>query len=182
MRKRDETRRENMLACARAIMANEGAEAINIRRIAKESGIATGTVYNYFSDKDDILLALTEEYWRSALMELHAAVECESFVTQVSETYRFLRIRITDSARALMASLQNVQPAGRARMGMMQAVLQGNIIKRIDMDKNTDSTIWTDQFTKGDFAAFVLSNLMQYLRADVEDIGFFLELLTRTLY
>lgn len=64
MRRKDDTLRDTLLDCARNIADTDGIEAINIRSIAGKAGVAAGTVYNYFSSKDEILLALTEEYWK----------------------------------------------------------------------------------------------------------------------
>lgn len=61
MRKKNDTLRSTLLDAARQIADTEGLEAVNIRSLAGKAGVAAGTVYNYFSDKDEILLALTEE-------------------------------------------------------------------------------------------------------------------------
>ena len=74
MRKKDDTLRDTLLALARKIADEEALDAINIRFLAKKAGVATGTVYNYFTNKDEILLALTEEYWRQALLEVKTVV------------------------------------------------------------------------------------------------------------
>ena len=67
MRKKDDTLRDTLLALARKIADEDGLDAINIRFLAKKAGVATGTVYNYFTNKDEILLALTEEYCKPCL-------------------------------------------------------------------------------------------------------------------
>lgn len=46
-----------------------GIEAVNIRSIARKAGIAVNRLH-YFANKDEILLALTEAYWKQALVEL----------------------------------------------------------------------------------------------------------------
>ncbi|MDE6891256.1 MAG: TetR/AcrR family transcriptional regulator, partial [Lachnospiraceae bacterium] len=61
MRKKDDTLRDTLISLARSIADTDGIDAINILTIAQKAGIATGTMYNYFSNKDEILLALTEE-------------------------------------------------------------------------------------------------------------------------
>ena len=66
VRKKDDTLRDTLLNLARSIANTEGIDAINIRTLAQRAGIATGTMYNYFSNKEEILLALTEEYWMQA--------------------------------------------------------------------------------------------------------------------
>ena len=79
LKRKNDTLRETILFYAREIADREGLERINIRSIAKKAGIASGTVYNYFSNKDEILLALTEEYWHQALLEMETVVQGDSF-------------------------------------------------------------------------------------------------------
>ena len=74
MRKKDDTLRDTLISLARNIADTDGIDAINIRTIAQKAGIATGTMYNYFSNKDEILLALTEEYWMQTLLEMQTAI------------------------------------------------------------------------------------------------------------
>ena len=71
--------RETLLNTARALAEEEGLQKLNIRSIAKKAGVASGTVYNYFSGKDEILLALTKEYWKQALLEMDDAIITDSF-------------------------------------------------------------------------------------------------------
>ena len=91
MRKKDDTLRDTLLNLSREIADTEGIEAVNIRSIAGRAGVATGTVYNYFSNKDEILLALTEEYWKQTLTEMRSAVTADSFCGQVREIFCFLK-------------------------------------------------------------------------------------------
>ena len=47
--------------------------AVNIRDISKESGISTGTIYKYFSSKEDLLFSIIDEQLRDlgSLMRMH---------------------------------------------------------------------------------------------------------------
>ncbi|MYV16859.1 TetR/AcrR family transcriptional regulator [Furfurilactobacillus milii] len=58
MRGRDETKRARILQATSQIMMNEGIAAVSLSKIAKEAGIASGTLYTYFEDKNDMLKAL----------------------------------------------------------------------------------------------------------------------------
>ena len=109
VRKKDDSLRGALIDYARELAEKEGPEAVNIRSLAGKAGIATGTVYNYFSCKDEILLALTEEYWRKTLADMRAAVTAPSFCGQLEEIFTFLRERIDSSAGMLMHSLGNVR-------------------------------------------------------------------------
>ena len=50
--------------------------AVNIRDISKESGISTGTIYKYFSSKEDLLFSIIDEKLRdlASLLRMHLAV------------------------------------------------------------------------------------------------------------
>lgn len=74
MRKKNEALRDSLLALSREIADTEGLDAVNIRSFTVRAGVATGTVHNYFANKDYILLVLTEEYWHQTLLELEDAV------------------------------------------------------------------------------------------------------------
>ena len=80
MRKKDDTLRDTLLELSRQIADTDGISAVNIRSIAQKAGVATGTVYNYFSGKDEILLALTEEYWKQTLYEMNNTISAVSFL------------------------------------------------------------------------------------------------------
>ena len=49
--------------------------AVNIRDISKESGISTGTIYKYFSSKEDIIFSIIDEKLRdlASLLRMHLA-------------------------------------------------------------------------------------------------------------
>lgn len=182
MRKKDETLQTSLLDHARTLLHDQGIDAINIRALAKLSGVSVGTVYNYFASKEDILLALTEEYWKNTLREMESALPSGSFLAQIEAIYTFLRERMNDSARALMGSLGSVEAAGQQRMQAMQQVLRAAVIRRMDRDESILDSLWQGAFTQQRYADFVILNLMMYLRMNAPDIKFFLEIIKKTLY
>jgi len=54
---------EKLIKTAEELFMEEGYDAVNIRRIAKASGVAVGTVYNYFSSKDELYLEVLKDSW-----------------------------------------------------------------------------------------------------------------------
>ncbi len=182
MRKKDDTLRDTLLSLSREIADTEGIEAVNIRSIARRAGVATGTVYNYFSNKDEILLALTEEYWKQTLAEMGGAITADSFCGQVQEMFFFLKERIDRSAGKLMNSLGGVETAGLARMASMQAALETAFVYRMDQDPKIRKDVWDKTFTKEQFARFIMMNLMMLLKMKAPDIDFFLALIRRAVY
>lgn len=182
MRRKDDTLRGTLLGFARGIADTDGIDAVNIRTIARKAGVATGTVYNYFSDKDEILLALTEEYWRQTLLEMKTAITADSFCGQLEEIFFFLKERIGQSAGKLMGSLGNVGMAGQARMGSMQSELEAALVRRMEQDPDVRKDIWNEAFTKEELARFIMGNIMMLLRAKAPDIDFLIIVIKRMLY
>lgn len=182
MRKKDDTLRNTLLTAAQEIAATEGIDKINIRTIAQKCGIATGTIYNYFSNKDEILLALTENYWHNALQQMKNAIYANSFCGQIQEIFLFLREHINHSAGTLMGSLGNAEAAGYSSMESAQSDLKAAILQYMEQDPNIRSDIWNDAFTKEQFINFIMINLMTLLKSPKPDIDFFILILNRIIY
>lgn len=71
-RRRDAT--ANMLVtAAEAVIARNGYEKVTMREIASEAGCTAGTLYTYFKNKHDLLLAIIEKHSASALEIFFAA-------------------------------------------------------------------------------------------------------------
>lgn len=54
-------RRGQILEAARRVFAERGFRRATTREVARAAGISEGTIYNYFEDKDALLMALLEE-------------------------------------------------------------------------------------------------------------------------
>lgn len=182
MRKKDETLREQLLGCAREIMAEHGPQAVSIRALAQRAGIAVGTIYNYFSDKDDLLLALTEEYWNRAMEEMESCIEYGDFASQLCDVYAFLRNRTAQSGFVLMHSLRPVESAGRGRMSGMLDVLRCFLLSRLESDQGLGPDIWEDGFTPERFVDFLVDSLLAQLRGRGEHMDCLIAVVRRVLY
>ena len=182
MRSKDETLREALLLAAKNIVETEGPEAVNIRAIAKATGVASGTVYNYFTGKDDILLALTQEYWCRTLGEMEGVIGSGSFAVQLEEVYCFLNEHIRQSAGMLMGSLGGARESGRRQMQSMQKELNILIFGYLERDDKIREDVWDETFTMEAFAEFVTMNIMALLGMKEARAEFLLETVRRILY
>src|SRR6185437_16146807 len=75
-RRRDEARalfRNAILDAAEAVFAERGFHGARIQDIAERARIAVGTVYNHFSQKDDVLAALLDERTMELLQQVAVA-------------------------------------------------------------------------------------------------------------
>ena len=53
-------RREQIVGAATRVFAGKGFRRATTREVAREAGVSEGTIYNYFEDKDALLMAILE--------------------------------------------------------------------------------------------------------------------------
>src|SRR5512139_3175471 len=68
-------KRERILSAAERIFARHGFFAAKVSDVAKEAGVADGTIYLYFKSKDDLLISLFERRMQQVNELLRAAVD-----------------------------------------------------------------------------------------------------------
>jgi TetR/AcrR family transcriptional regulator, repressor of fatR-cypB operon len=80
-RVRDEQKIEIIYQSALKLVLKEGFSGLKMSQVAKEAGVATGTVYIYFKDKDDLINSLYLHLKRSTSKRfLSGYHESESFM------------------------------------------------------------------------------------------------------
>ncbi|HWO25439.1 MAG TPA: TetR/AcrR family transcriptional regulator [Kofleriaceae bacterium] len=67
-------KRERILAAAERVFARRGFFAARVSEIAKDAGVADGTIYLYFKSKDDLLISLFETRMKQVNAMLRAAI------------------------------------------------------------------------------------------------------------
>jgi len=86
-------RREQIVEAATRVFAEKGFHCATTREVARAAGVSEGTIYNYFEDKDALLLAildrLNETERRAADFEEGMATDFRGFLKQ------YLRRRMT---------------------------------------------------------------------------------------
>jgi AcrR family transcriptional regulator len=94
--KRMDRRRAQILAAASRVFARHGFHRATVRQVAREAGIADGTIYLYFRSKQELLLALLGQLGRvgerPADFAAHAGADARGFATAYLEQ-RFRQLR-----------------------------------------------------------------------------------------
>lgn len=75
-------KRERILDAAERVFAQHGFFAARVSEIAKEAGVADGTIYLYFKSKDDLLISLFESRMDRFNQLLAAAIPAEASPTE----------------------------------------------------------------------------------------------------
>jgi TetR/AcrR family fatty acid metabolism transcriptional regulator len=86
-------KRERILIAAERIFAKHGFFAARVTEIAKEAGVADGTIYLYFKSKDDLLISLFERRMKQVNDELRVVTAREPVTRQLHAFIRtYLRL------------------------------------------------------------------------------------------
>ncbi len=103
--RRIERRRREIIEAAARIFAERGYAQTTIREIAAAADLAEGTLYNYFRNKRDILLAILEQMQRPVDVLLEEVQELDSREDFIALVERGLHIFVSqlDFTRTLLA-------------------------------------------------------------------------------
>ncbi|HSB60979.1 MAG TPA: TetR/AcrR family transcriptional regulator [Vicinamibacteria bacterium] len=74
-RPRTEDKRKRILEAAVKVFARKGYFAARVSEIARRAGVADGTIYLYFRNKEDILVKLFDEVMAEHVLQARQAVE-----------------------------------------------------------------------------------------------------------
>lgn len=91
-----------IVEAARQILYEEGAEAVTTRRVAERSGVAVGSLYQYFPNRDAILARLAEE---EVIRESEAMQQHFNEIRKLPIHEHLVRVshRIVETERRMMA-------------------------------------------------------------------------------
>jgi AcrR family transcriptional regulator len=114
---------EALLAAGRHTLVRHGWEGATIAAIAERAGVAVGSVYRRFADKDALLGAVYEEFYAASYERRTRRLDSARHVRSFREAARFvlsdLVVRTREHApflRAYWILARNVNPALRKRI------------------------------------------------------------------
>jgi len=71
-------RRQQILTAAATVFAAKGFDRATIRDVARAAGIAEGSIYNYFRDKQDLLVHLPRQFFLPPIQAVQAAAVADA--------------------------------------------------------------------------------------------------------
>ena len=69
-RPKDDKKREKIISAAFEVFGKYGFDSSTIQSIAELSGVASGSIYNYFLNKEDLFNATVDEGWQNFLSQI----------------------------------------------------------------------------------------------------------------
>lgn len=118
--------KENILEAAKAQLFSKGYSNMTLRGVAKECGIAVGTIYNYFPGKEDLIGAIIAVDWLIALNKMQTgSAEAQSVQAGVDAVYNAI-VDFTNLYEAVWADYVMTGSAP-SRYNERHAMLRGQL-------------------------------------------------------
>jgi AcrR family transcriptional regulator len=122
-------KRQRILEAARKRFRHYGVRKTTMQEIARDADVAVGTLYLYFKDKDDLLVACTEEYVTRHRRQAEAILDSDASTADKLRHYVLDRFRASQATQAggfhpaaeLLREVLRVRPERRMEEGRMMA-------------------------------------------------------------
>jgi TetR/AcrR family fatty acid metabolism transcriptional regulator len=106
MRYKSDEKYQRIIAAAVKIFAQKGFFKAKVSEIAKEAGIADGTVYIYFKHKDDILISLFEEKMEEVLNNMKEQLDLETDPLKKIEKFALVHLNLIEDHKEIAEIIQ----------------------------------------------------------------------------
>lgn len=180
------TSKEAILQVCRGIVASKGLSAVNMRSVADECHIALGTLYNYYSNKDELLLAIVEDIWKAIFHMDHKCPTDFTFPEYVAYIFECIQKGAEDYPDFFTAhsvSIANSEK-GKAKSTMKHYFdhMKTGMLEVLQADDRVSGEAFSSAFTEMEFIDFVLDNLLLLLIQGKTSCEVLKETIRRTIY
>jgi TetR/AcrR family fatty acid metabolism transcriptional regulator len=149
MTSRKQEKYELILDAAQKVMAENGYHGSQVSRIAKEAGVADGTIYLYFKNKEDILISLFQdrlgdlvEMVNNSIRETHSADEalrkiCEIHFTKLEQNVELAYVTQIELRQSSLELRKAIGLAVKPYIKLIEHILEKGIEEktfRSDLD------------------------------------------------
>lgn len=87
-------RKESIIKAGLKLFAEYGIENVSLQRVADEAGVGVATVYNYFSSKVNLCIAISSWMWKRVVEETNVRVGKDKF--ENANAYEFVELYLED--------------------------------------------------------------------------------------
>lgn len=180
------TSREAILSVSRELIRNQGWKAVNIRTIAKECHICTGSIYNYFDSKSDLMASTVESVWCDIF---HFPENKESF-----DSFLHCMEWVFDSMKKgnekypgfftfhSMSFIGEEKADGQRLMAQSWKHIQNNLLTVLLHDQDVRPEAFDDDFTQEKFVEIIFSLMISALLQHNYDCTGIVGMVRRVIY
>jgi AcrR family transcriptional regulator len=180
------TSKEEILRTCREMVSENGLAAVNMRTVAKKCNVALGSLYYYFSGKDELVLETIESVWQSIFHLNRPCGRSTSFPAAVKWIFDSVRNSAAQYPNFLTMHSLGVADAGISKakdtMKTYLAHMESGLAEALKADPAVRKDAFSAAFSETDFLDFVLDSILGLLLQQKKDCRVLLEMIRRTIY
>lgn len=180
------TSKENILQVCRGMVASRGLSAVNMRSIANECHIALGTLYNYYANKDELMLAAVEDIWKDIFHMDHRSVTDFSFPKYVEYIFECVQKGAENYPDFFTAHSVHIANSGKEKAKSIMRHcfdhIKEGMLEVLRADSKVSEDAFSTSFGKTEFIDFVLDNILLLLVQGKTNCEVLIEIIQRVLY
>ncbi len=184
--KQEYSSKEEIVAKAKDIILEQGIDNLSMRKLASECYLALGTLYHYFASKEDLLVAIMEDYWKDHFKIFFSISSTNDFKEMFSKFYDASHLafsnfeslfikRKVDGGKTLMIR-------GKMREAQFKELISNVLIQSILDDKKIDKAIFNNVFPLEEFVLTLVDMVVLSLVNHDDKKDFLLHLINLILY
>ena len=179
------TTKESIMKACREIVAKYGLSALNMRSVAGSCHIALGTLYNYYSDKNELVTATVESVWMD-IFHSGGDFDGTSFSSYVEHIFSNVKEGMKKypnffAAHALSISSSEKSRARNAMSGYFKH-MENSLISVLLKDPDADTGVFSDNFSESAFVNFVIENILILVIREKDSCSTLTEIIRRIIY
>lgn len=180
------TSKEDILSVSKEMVAQCGIQAINMRNVAKECGVAVGSVYNYFPSKNDLIIAVIDVIWKEIIQGISDCTPSSGFVENVEKL--FYGVKNGGEKYPFFFSIHSMSVAksgkdkGRETMNQYFESVKADLLLSLQKDQRVKQEFFSEKCTQADFIEFVFSNLISLLIHNQDSCDLLTEVIKGAIY
>lgn len=161
-RQLDGEKRKSILEAGRRTFGDQGYQKSTIREIAESAGLAQGTLYTYFENKEVLFVAVVEDIWQEFIPEIRRIVDDDAGVFEkltrfidvglekLKSLHPLLRGMFSEANRLQLLNKKMdefcafLDPliAGAAEAGLISGVTSDPALRRFNLDIITSGILF----------------------------------------
>lgn len=178
--------KEKILIFSREIVAEEGLNALSIRKLASRCDLAVGSIYNYFPSKDDLLIETIESVWEDIFRIDDKSLAFNDFIKYIDHVLDHLISGIKKypnffNIHSLSFKSKNKDKA-KSSMDVYLEKLKKEMICALNEDKKIKQATFNDTFSKDDLIKYILTTSICFIVDKNYDKDLFLKVIEKIIY
>lgn len=143
-----EQKRDEIVAAARALLIEEGYEVASISRVAAAAGVAPNTIYWYFKDKDDLLVAALDAEFSARVGEYFALSDMDLTERLLWVVHQLERVsHLISTVHTRLAQSPSINAWHERFHALSEAMLRHELIKANVAAEKVEALVKISVFT-----------------------------------